>query len=132
MKGMSMSPWTVYWVMQADSICFAVSLLAAGFGFLAAFAGFWWMVATSESKPPTDFLDRMAARFVWFLNVALMLLFILAFCPSTKTLCAVIAVPAIANNERLQADAADIYKLGMERLKEELGGNVTAESEPTP
>lgn len=55
----------------------------------------------------------------------------LAFVPTTKTLCAIIAIPAIANNEQLQADASDIYRLGMERLKEELGAEVPVK-QPEP
>lgn len=116
-----MSPWTVYWVMQADSIkgLLIGGTIATWFAcFIGVFA--WFMSKDRHIGNPE--INALIGKWIKRLFPAAIACSVaVTFIPDTRTLCAVIAVPAVVNNEQLQADAADIYRLGMERLKEELG-----------
>jgi hypothetical protein len=125
-----MDAWDVYWVMQADAIGVVAILLTVVLAIPVAISGGIW--ATCRAGESKDDKNAAAAAYAVFVRVApafVVTILAATFIPSTKTLCACIAVPAIANNEQLQADATDIYKLGMERLKEELGGEKSAPAE---
>ena len=116
-----MSPWTIYWVMQADSIRSVIGGLIAPSVFVFLISAFVSAMSSDESAGVPDAIAKWSRRF-FAISLPGTLLLSVAFglAPTTKTLCAVIAIPAIANSEQLQADASEIYKLGMERLKEEL------------
>lgn len=120
-----MSPWTVYWVMQADSLrgALVTPIVLSIVG--ALISGFVASMTVIDPLPDRGRNDRIHAKSRFWLSFSVTVFAIagtaISFVPTTKTLCAVIAVPAVINNEQLQADAADIYRLGMERLKEELG-----------
>jgi hypothetical protein len=112
------SPWTVYWVMQADSLRGCVVAAGTLSATAACFAGLAFIMATATGDRDTI---PVTARFLRGFSIATLVTFtFLPFAPTTKTLCAVLTIPAIANNETLQVDATEIYRLGMERLKEGL------------
>jgi hypothetical protein len=123
-----MSHWTVYWVMQADTIQTCVIVMAVGLWLAAGVALFGSFASMQVRKYESDEKKLAEAKIVsrWMrYSAKLAILGVLAmvsliFIPSTKTLCACIAIPAIANNDKLKGDATEIYKLGMERLKEAL------------
>lgn len=115
-----MSPWTIYWVMQADSIKDLLVFFTATscVSILAGVVG--WFMSKDECIGDPD-VNRLIGKWIkWLIPTAIVCSIGVTLFPSTKTLCAVIAVPAVVNNEQFQADAADIYRLGMERLKDEL------------
>jgi hypothetical protein len=118
-----MDAWDVYWVMQADSIRSFLGAACVPLSVIVALLGTFRIIMSDFTHPPEEIAAARPAvtRIIVASGIALFFLSAgYAFAPTTKTLCACIAVPAIANNEQLQADATDIYKLGMERLKEEL------------
>jgi hypothetical protein len=124
----TLSAWTVYWVMQADSIGKAVLTLAIFAPIATAVYTLFSQLSNVpdrwDGEPAKDEM-RDERRKGWKVSLRMALAtaavwIVAALCPSTKTLCACLAVPAIANNEALRTDAADIYRLGMERLKEVL------------
>lgn len=117
---MELSPWTVYWIMQLDSIVvtlIGLSILGVGVGIVG-----WliYSVAWAEQferkgpyKPP---------RFlVLFASLGLILATVTAFIPSTKSMATIIVLPAIVNNEHVQFEAGEIYALAKDALRELAG-----------
>jgi hypothetical protein len=126
-----MSGWTVYWVMQADAIresIFGLAMVTGTGSAMALFVGLMLLSCPYGNDGQESFGRRVIWHALhWISPLCVLSALSLAFIPSTKTLCAVIAVPMVVNNETLQADSAEIYKLGMERLKEELGSDALQE-----
>lgn len=105
------SPWEIYLVMQLDTIGGA-AVLVSTFGVVGLLFMWTWIA---------EYSDGIAARVVgaaftaaWALSVA-----VAVFIPSSKTAAAMIVIPAIANNEKFQDEAGDLYRLakqGLEKL----------------
>ncbi len=119
-----MSAWDVYWIMQMDSLrdfaTGSLSLLVPVWIILTVGC----VMAACECDDEKD-AQKTVGKFWVRCSCALLALCAvsltaLSFVPSTKTMAAMYVVPAIANNERLQTDLADVYDLGMERLREVL------------
>lgn len=118
---MEISPWLVYWVMQLDNVMGVVSLLSGLVGIALTISSVIYVIEISGTYSNPDTVKAMKP-IVTKLSIAMCFLFTLcAFIPRSKTMCAVIAIPAVVNNETLQRDATDIYTIGMDRLREELG-----------
>lgn len=98
-----MNAWTIYWVMQLDSINSGVALLTF-FGCLAC--PFLWLYVLEETE---GLGARVLATFASFFAAVLVALAILL--PSSKTAAAMVILPAIANNEQVQKEAGDLYAL---------------------
>lgn len=103
------SPWEIYWVMQLDTI--------NNFAGLASFIGlfavaFVWGFVLSETEGMVTRIAASALTAMWALVLALAV-----FLPNSKTAAAMIVIPAIANNERFQAEASDLYDLAKQGLK---------------
>ncbi len=116
-----MSAWTMYWIMQATTISQALGV-AGGFTLLALV--FFTIVSLvqfdsqdEDERKKGHVMWAIVRRFAW---APIVLIVAHTFMPTTKSLCAIIAVPMIVNDETLQADAAEIYRLGMAKLKDEL------------
>lgn len=109
------SPWDIYWVMQLDRIIdlFTGITIAGGVGALLALCMTPVWVDGSMCAPKLR---------KWIVGVPLAVLLFgaagAAFIPSTKTAAAMIVVPAIANNETIQEEAGDLYKIAKEGLRE--------------
>lgn len=97
----------MYWIAILDnvtmmaiflSILFAVGTLAA-FGFACSIEGHWWL-------PITSLIMLMT-----FMAVA-------TFVPSTKQLAAILVVPKIVNNEKVQTIGNELYKVAVEWMDE--------------
>jgi hypothetical protein len=74
-----------------------------------------------------DIAEEMAKIRPWakrFLVLFVLLGGAIMLTPTTKTMCAVLTIPAVVNNEEFQGDATEIYRLGMERLRDVLGEQV--------
>ena len=116
------SPWDIYWVLQLDSINAAIATLAVGCGVAAAGGLFIMAMATNRGLP---ILQREGDDEAWAKSkkiaarlVAACAAFTLisAFLPSTRTAAAMFIIPAVANNETIQQEAGDLYKLAKEAL----------------
>lgn len=125
-----MTGWQVYWLFQLDSIrvlFFVLSIIS-----LAAFLviSFIAQICAGVSK---DYMElssskkevAMAAKFVnktpWIIGGILFFISITAFLPDTKTMAAIYILPKIASSENIEMvgkDGSDIYKLGIQRLKD--------------
>ena len=128
----SISPWTVYWIMQLDALravigvcCFVFGGSTAAMLIIGSINYFDSIVGDLEKGKE---MLRFCRRFL----VPPFLIFMVAsaLLPSTKSACAILAIPVIANNETLQADATEVYSLGMERLKEALEIEDNTDSTP--
>jgi hypothetical protein len=110
---------TVYWILKLDDFrdaCMLVGLLSA----LTAFGSFiaWCCSAASEDDPqvPRSICFKTITVFVLCVVVGLLV-------PSTKQMAMIKLIPMLANSEvvsSLPKDANDLYKLGIEAIKEQL------------
>ncbi|MBA0362403.1 hypothetical protein [Stenotrophomonas maltophilia] len=103
------SAWEIYWVMQLDTIRFASAL--------ASIAGLIGLVVIAIAVADV-YDDGKALKRVLLVSPMLLIPIAAAtFLPSSKTAAAMIVIPAIANNERFQAEAGDLYKLAKQGLQ---------------
>jgi uncharacterized protein YqhQ len=121
-KIMHISPWTLYWILQLDSIStvlFIFTLLLGIAGIITSIIG---ACATSEYnyRGPDDEMLKSAKATAKagykMIKITVILSFILAFIPSTKTVAMVVVIPAVVNNEHVQKEAGDLYALAKEGL----------------
>lgn len=120
------SPLEIYLVLQMDSIKEAtqVSAVVSGAGVLGSlFIGglvasvdSWDDVAKRESKA----VLRTAA-YKWTKRLALVCSLsaaLVALLPSTKTLAAMLVIPAVMNSETVQKEAGELYTMAKTALEE--------------
>ncbi len=108
-----LSPWTVYWVMQMDHI-FRFSLIFTVLtGVVAALSFIPWADSWNNDAVP----KCIARAVLWLVPLVFALGAATALIPSTKTMCAVLTLPVVVNNQTLQHDATEIYRLGLDRLR---------------
>ena len=107
-------PWQIYLIGQLDQL--GVALLLLG---LALTGGTFFMCAIS--MPSCDLKDlRYGWRARTLTAIGALLLFASMLLPDSKTAAAMWVIPKIANNEVLQKDTGDIYKLAVEFVKDKL------------
>lgn len=124
------SPWEVYFILQLDEIrgMFTFFAFMLGVGcFIAFFAGA--ILRDNYPEHPSyasgkRLHDVIVPRLFFALLVCGA---INSFIPSTKTMAAVVILPAIVNNETVQKEAGDLYALAKQGLKE----LVTPDEPPT-
>ncbi|NGM56522.1 hypothetical protein G5C63_19645 [Stenotrophomonas pavanii] len=103
------SAWEIYWVMQLDTIRFA-----SGLASIAGLAALVFLVPVAVDA----YDDGKAMKRVLLVSPMLLIPIAAAtFLPSSKTAAAMIVIPAIANNERFQAEAGDLYQLAKQGLQ---------------
>jgi hypothetical protein len=111
------SAWDVYWVLQLDRIgstMFWLPVAASGFTFFGAMV--------SEGATVWDFEKKRLHGYVKYLCAAMFASWLAClFLPSSKTAAAIIVLPAIANNETVQTEAADLYKLAKQAMQKAVG-----------
>lgn len=117
---MNISPWTIYWVMQLDSIGNALSVL---FVMLLLIVIMSFFLGVMFKANPIDEEQEEWGKFLIsavkkIAPVTLILFLILTFVPDTKTVAAMIVIPAIANNENIQGESVEIYNLAKEAMRE--------------
>lgn len=112
----AISPWTVYWILQLDSISVALGTFVV---ISLASALFVPLLAGLIFDLDEDDLRAILVK-VWKPWAVLTLLAMLVgtFLPSTKTAAAIIVLPAIANNESIQREAGDLYDLAKQALRQ--------------
>ena len=115
---MELSAWTVYWVMQADSIRIGVFPVAVVLSVVSA-ALFAFVLLAIHEKPTRGWWAVPATALLGFAWLVLLPFSILM--PTTKTLAAALVIPAISNNEAVQSEAGELYDLAKEALSEAIG-----------
>jgi cobalamin synthase len=132
------SAWDVYLVMQLDSVsCLANALTLLAFAATAICIGWHAMSAGedhwswNQQKLPErqEFRRKLRGSAKKAAAVALTFAVITALIPSSKTVAAMIVLPAIANNETVQTEAADLYKLAKKALAEAVSDDDEAKKE---
>lgn len=109
------SAWEIYWVMQLDAIRDALVVISA-VGIVGLFTV---CVIAWDSYDDSKIMKR-----VYFVSPLLLITVAAAtFLPSSKTAAAMIVIPAITNNERLQAEAGDLYQLAKQGLQKLVADN---------
>lgn len=115
------SPWEIYFVLQLDAIRGALGVATALLTSAAIVTAVVGAFETSDgqwnegSKKNGAALLRLTKR----LFVCVVPLFALAvLTPGSKTAAAMVIIPAIANNETIQKEAADLYGLAKQALSE--------------
>jgi hypothetical protein len=129
-----MSAWTLYLVTRLDAIQEFAHIGAA----ISALVCFWSLVVVLVSacniadgdKPwgstagvvETSMVAMRYARRTLKWNVSFFVLFcvISVVTPTTQQAAVILVVPAIANNENIQREAGDIYKLAKEYLEKQV------------
>lgn len=117
-----MSPWVIYWVMQADEIRLCVELITAICAIVLVVGAVSCVVC---SAAPSSESERKIASWLrrrgFYPAVGFFVAILgVAFIPTTKSLCAILTIQVIANNETIQRDSREVYELGLERLKDSL------------
>lgn len=126
------TPLTVYLITRADAIChllengMIVSLLIGGFTLAT------WLITRLVSisfgnEPGAEKVANATRCYLlkFILPAAIALGLMHACVPTTKELCAIMVVPVIANNEKVQDIGTKFYELATEWL-EELKPNTNA------
>ena len=115
---MNISPWMIYVIGQADRW--------QGVADLGMLLGvFFLVVACCASATNWDEIPRPVQKCIKILLpmagvFVLCCILMSIFMPSSKTLAAMYVIPKIANNEQLQKDGGEIYRLAVEFAKDKL------------
>jgi hypothetical protein len=120
-----MSAWTIYWVMQLDSIgsytTFLTLAIGAALVLLTIFGAmnrhlsntFPELDVSKQERSSGEMMHRIARRLIApFLIISAVATFI----PSSRTAAAVVILPAITNNEQIKKEAGDLYGLAKQAL----------------
>jgi hypothetical protein len=115
-----MNGWQVYWLLQLDSINVAMTLICIGLLICSGICLITWTF--NQGSWDNKELGQRAKKSILKFGIPGAIFYIItALIPSTKTMAAVYVVPKIIHGdtiEQMSKDSADIYKLGVNRLKE--------------
>ena len=118
---MEISPWLIYWLMQLDSICKFVDVVA----FLGSLLLLILTVirTASKSAPKNDtgahaFYDATTNLYKFSCVIIPIFVLLNVFIPNTKTVAAMILIPPIVNNEQVQQIPDDILTFVRSVIKE--------------
>lgn len=118
---------SIYWILKLDDIrgaavLFTVLSVIVFVISLCAFAALYIGGDEDDAYLIKGAFRTAAMLLVWLIiNVA-----VIAFIPSTKQMAMIKVLPAIANSEvvgELSADAKEIYKMGIQAIKEQITKN---------
>ena len=127
-----MNAWTIYWILQLDSInsslslaatiatCFTLGLAVMYLAHSLADPTRWSApenkASAQKSLDMAPGVGKFAVRMLLFAMLPLWTAATLI--PSTKTAAAMVVIPAIANNETIRKEAGDLYALAKQALRE--------------
>ena len=97
----------MYWLVTMDSIVHASAIIAIALGVMA----FLTIPMVLDDDLPKRTPSAIALAAVAFALVA-------AFVPTTRQMAAIVMVPKIANNEKVQAAGNKLYDLAVEWMDE--------------
>lgn len=103
----------MYWITRLDGIGMACGLTIT----ISIVAGL--CAAIGAAIAYDDEVTKNAIAWVKAsIATAIATIFCAAFIPSTKEMCAILVVPAVANNEKVQGLGEDFYDLAKEWMQE--------------
>jgi hypothetical protein len=109
------SAWQIYWILQLDSLVSASVGLAISSGIVLIFSVV--MYATNSAEGYESEYHCMGKKGIRLISPVFSVFFLVAaLLPSSKTAAAMFIIPAIANNETIQKEAADLYSLAKQAL----------------
>lgn len=118
---MEISPWLIYWLMQLDSICKFVDVVA----FLGSLLLIILIVIRTACAHAPKYDDGAKTFYNATTNICkfssiIIPIFVLlnVFIPNTKTVAAMILIPPIVNNEQVQQIPDDILTFVRSVIKE--------------
>lgn len=114
---MTITPLTVYLVLQADSLKTLFVIAAVVLGILSILAFFFGVDAGSDEQISQAWRTY---KLKWWISGFVVVLALSLITPNTKTLCATLLVPAINNSQAVQKDFPELYELAVGKLKEQL------------
>lgn len=132
-----MNAWTIYWILQLDSlntlfcILSVFATIGAGISVVAAIALSADLSAYDVEKKTKDFLHAQLIQKVakCMSIVASILLLLAAFLPTTKTAAAMVILPAVVNNQKIQAEAGDLYNIAKQALRKAAGAEESTKTD---
>lgn len=117
-----MNAWTIYWILQLDSIREGLMILTVMLALLAGFAALFGTIQSSSCYRDDDpdiaagkAKQAMAAK---WMKPVLALFVLTLFIPTTKTVAAMVIIPAIANNETIRKESGELYDLAKQALRD--------------
>jgi len=113
----TLTVWEVYWVMQADKLLDITSVIAVILGLVLiplSAAG----IASFDKEFPKDIGKLVRRSWLAVMPLFAILLVFYAVVPSTKTVAAMIILPAIVNNETVHDEASELYQLAKDALED--------------
>lgn len=117
----------IYWILKLDAIqnMFLIFSIFTGM-FGLAMAIIWGVNSADDYYDNEKKAAACRKRFFVTVPVLVVLMLITALLPSTKQMAAIKVIPAIANSEivgELSADAKELYRMGINAIKEQLTEN---------
>ena len=116
---MEVSPWLVYWLMQLDSICKCIDIIAflspLLFAVLVMFRTAW---KVDNYYSTERLLEATTGIYKMLFIIAPITIILNTFIPNTKTVAAMILIPPIVNNEQVQQIPDDILTFVRSVIKE--------------
>lgn len=114
---------SIYWILKLDDINSFLIAVTVFAGFMAIASMLCFAIDISIEGSDTYFgqMARKTAR--RFTVLALLVGVALCFTPTTKQMAMIKVIPAIANSEivgEMSADAKEIYRMGINAIKEAL------------
>ena len=122
---MEISPWLIYWLMQLDSICKFVDIVAF-FGalilFLATAVRIGWK--TEDRYGEYKKLYEITTPYYKIISVIVPIFILInIFIPNTKTVAAMLVVPPIVKNEQMQQLPEELLTFVRSIIKEHVYAN---------
>lgn len=113
---MNISPWEMYLVLQLDSIRAALNTFSTlGFFLFCPFCLLFPFFADAAGIKNTPAIIKKTAKVGALVLVPAFIL--TATIPSSRTMAAMIVVPAIVNNPSIRSEAGELYELAKEALR---------------
>ena len=112
--------WTVYWISRLDTITCILSIMTFVFSILFLFV---IVVLLNEMARFDEDMYRYSSKVPMCIKIIPIIflpifLTLTALVPTTKEMCAVIIIPKIVNNEKLQDVGDKFYNLAMDWMEE--------------
>ena len=117
------SPWMLYWITRLDAIGGLACALTVTTAVVVGIISFLLIVNSgmSERDKFEESQRVLFGRILKWLTPALVAsVLTLVFVPSTKEMAVITVVPAIANSEKVQKEATELYDLAKDYLKKTL------------
>jgi len=130
---MSISPWTLYWLLRLDGIKEATVGFIGIAGTITALCLMAWFICSANEQEEMKKISGKAKRNFYFSAPVLLLLIIIqSLIPTTKQMAAIVVVPAIVNSDagqRAQQIPEKLLQILEIKLEELIDGETKPQEE---